>query len=40
MHGWFSSYLKFWTTLAPQVLFFYKFCKNLFKNLLQIVKGT
>jgi hypothetical protein len=21
MHGWLSSYLKFWTTLAPHVLF-------------------
>jgi hypothetical protein len=23
MHGWLSSYLKFWTTLAPLVLFCY-----------------
>jgi hypothetical protein len=22
MHGWFSSNLKFWTTLAPLVLFY------------------
>jgi hypothetical protein len=36
MHGWLSSYLKFWTTLAPLVLFL----QILFKNLLQIVKGT
>jgi hypothetical protein len=38
MHGWLSSYLKFWTTLAPLVLF----CNTLeilFQNLLQIVKG-
>jgi hypothetical protein len=34
MHGWLSSYLKFWTTLAPQVLF----C-NVLEILLQIVKG-
>jgi hypothetical protein len=37
MHGWLSSYLKFWTTLAPLVLF----CKcfvNSFQSLLQIVK--
>jgi hypothetical protein len=39
-HGWFSSYLKFWTTLASQVLFLQILCKILFKNLLQIVKGT
>jgi hypothetical protein len=35
MHGWFSSYLKFWTTLAPQVLFckfFVKFFSKLFAN--------
>jgi hypothetical protein len=25
MHGWLSSYLKFWTTLTPLVLF----CKVL-----------
>jgi predicted adenine nucleotide alpha hydrolase (AANH) superfamily ATPase len=35
MHGWFSSYLKFWTMLAPQVLFckfFVKFFSKLFAN--------
>jgi hypothetical protein len=34
MHGWLSSYLKYWTTLAPLVLF----CKcfgNSFQSLLQ-----
>jgi hypothetical protein len=40
MHGLFSSYLKFWTTLAPLVLFLQILCKILFKNLLQIVKVT
>jgi hypothetical protein len=35
MHGWFSSYLKFWTTFAPRVLFL----EILFKILLQIFKG-
>jgi hypothetical protein len=38
MHGWFS-YLKFWTTVAPRVLFLQILCKILFKNLLQKVKG-
>jgi hypothetical protein len=38
MHGWLSSYLKFWTTLAPLVLFC-KVLEILFQNLLQIVKG-
>jgi hypothetical protein len=31
MHGWFSSYLKFWTTLAPLVLFFQNVLEILFK---------
>jgi hypothetical protein len=35
---WFSSYLKFWTTLAPLVLFCKCFGKS-FQSLLQIVKG-
>jgi hypothetical protein len=34
----FSSYLTFWTTLAPQVLFLQILCEIRFKNLLQIVK--
>jgi hypothetical protein len=38
MHGWLSSYLKFWTTLAPLVLFLQSF-GNSFQSLLQIVKG-
>jgi hypothetical protein len=33
MHGWFSSYLKFWTTLAPLVLFLKILCKNSFQKL-------
>jgi hypothetical protein len=37
MHGWLSSYLKFWTTLAPLVLFC-NVLEILFQNLLQIVK--
>jgi hypothetical protein len=40
VHGWFSSYLKFWTTFAPLVLFLQILCKILFQKLLQIVKGT
>jgi hypothetical protein len=40
VHGWFSSYLKFWTSFAPRVLFLQILCKIIFKNLLQIVKGT
>jgi hypothetical protein len=39
VHGWFSSYLKFWTTFAPRVLFLQILCEILFKILLQIVKG-
>jgi hypothetical protein len=35
----FSSYLTFWTTLAPLVLFLQILWKILFKILLQIVKG-
>jgi hypothetical protein len=38
MHGWLSSNLKFWTTLAPLVLFC-KVLEILFKVFLQIVKG-
>jgi hypothetical protein len=38
MHGWLSSYLKFWTTLAPLVLFC-NVLEILFQKLLQIVKG-
>jgi hypothetical protein len=38
MHGWLSSYLKFWTTLAPLVLFC-KVLEILFQSLLKIVKG-
>ena len=40
VHEWFSSYLKFWTSFAPRVLFLQILCKVLFKNILQIVKGT
>jgi hypothetical protein len=32
MHVLFSSYLKFWTTLAPRVLFCKFFIKFFFKN--------
>jgi hypothetical protein len=32
MHGWLSSYLKFWTTLAPLVLFC-NLLEILFQNL-------
>jgi hypothetical protein len=39
MHGLLSSYLTFWTTLAPLVLFLQMFLEILFKVLLQIVKG-
>jgi hypothetical protein len=39
MHGLLSSYLTFWTTLAPLVLFLQMFLENLFKVFLQIVKG-
>jgi hypothetical protein len=39
VHGWFSSYLKFWTTFAPRVLFLQILCKILFNIILQIVKG-
>jgi hypothetical protein len=38
MHGWLSSNLKFWTTLAPFVLFC-NVLEILFQKLLQIVKG-
>jgi hypothetical protein len=38
MHGWLSSYLRFWTTLAPLVLFC-NVLEILFKVPLQIVKG-
>jgi hypothetical protein len=39
MHGWLSSYLKFWTTLAPHGLFLQTLLEILFKVILQIVKG-
>jgi hypothetical protein len=39
MHGLLSSYLTFWTTLAPLVLFLQILWKILFKILLEIVKG-
>jgi hypothetical protein len=39
MHGWLSSNLKFWTTLAPHVLFLQTLLEILFKVILQIVKG-
>jgi hypothetical protein len=39
MHGLFSSYLTFWTTLAPRVFVFANSLEILFKILLQIVKG-
>jgi hypothetical protein len=39
MHGLFLSFLIFWTTLAPHVLFLQFLLKILFKILLQIVKG-
>jgi hypothetical protein len=35
MNGLFSSYLTFWTTFAPLVLFL----QILFKVFLQVVKG-
>jgi hypothetical protein len=38
MHEWLSSCLKFWTKLAPLVLFC-NVLEILFQNLLQIVKG-
>jgi hypothetical protein len=37
MHGWLSSNLKFWITLAPLVLFC-NVLEILFQNLLKIVK--
>jgi hypothetical protein len=39
MHGWLSSNLTFWTTLAPHVLFLQTLLEILFQSLLQIVKG-
>jgi hypothetical protein len=39
MHGMFLSYITFWTTLAPHVLFLQSFCKSFSKFFLQIVKG-
>jgi hypothetical protein len=39
MHGMISSNLKFWTTLAPHVLFLQTLLEILFKVFLQIVKG-
>jgi hypothetical protein len=39
MHGWLSSNLKFWTTLASHVLFLQTLLEILFQSLLQIVKG-
>jgi hypothetical protein len=39
MHGWLSSNLKFWTTLAPLVLFLQNVLEILLQGLLQIVKG-
>jgi hypothetical protein len=39
MHGWLSSYLKFWTTLTPLVLFC-NVLEILYQNLLQMVKGV
>jgi hypothetical protein len=39
MHGLLSSYLTFWTTLAPLVLILQMFLEILFQSLLQIVKG-
>jgi hypothetical protein len=38
MHELLSSYLTFWTTLAPHVLFLQMFLEILFQSLLQIVK--
>jgi hypothetical protein len=38
MHGWLSSYLKFWTMLAPHVLFLQILLEILFQSLLHIVK--
>jgi hypothetical protein len=38
MHGLLSSYLTFWTTLAPLVLFLQTLLEILFKVFLQIVK--
>jgi hypothetical protein len=40
MHGLFLSYIIFWTTLAPHVLFLQTLLEILFKVLLQIVKGS
>jgi hypothetical protein len=39
MHELLSFFLTFWTTFAPLVLFLQILLKNLFKVLLQIVKG-
>jgi hypothetical protein len=39
MHELLSSYLTFWTTLAPLVLFLQILWKIIFKILLQIVNG-
>jgi hypothetical protein len=38
MHGWLSSYLKFWTTLEPLVLFC-NFLEILFQNFCNLIKG-
>jgi hypothetical protein len=39
-YAWmFSSYLTFWTTLTPLVLFLQSLLEILFKIFLQIVKG-
>jgi hypothetical protein len=40
MHGLLSFFLTFWTTLAPLVLFLQILLENLFKVLMQIVKGV
>jgi hypothetical protein len=39
MYGLLSSYLTFWTTLAPHVLFLQILLEILFNVVLQIVKG-
>jgi hypothetical protein len=39
MYGLFSSYLKFWTMLAPLSFVFANLLEILFKILLQIDKG-
>jgi hypothetical protein len=40
-YAWIALFLlTFWTTLAPLVLFLQTLLENVFKDFLQIVKGT